>query len=76
VRRCIWVAPATGVEFPGAAQVFRIHRDTEWIAADRPESTPSSQPLPAQTDFDFSWDLRVHSRCAGTESDWDYGGSP
>ena len=28
VRRCIWVAPATGVEFPGAAQVFRIRRDT------------------------------------------------
>lgn len=28
VRRAIWVAPATGVEFPGAAQVFRIRRDT------------------------------------------------
>lgn len=28
VRRAIWVAPATGVEFPGAVQVFRIRRDT------------------------------------------------
>lgn len=28
VRRAIWVAPADGVEFPGAAQVFRIRRDT------------------------------------------------
>jgi len=28
VRRAIWVAPATGIEFPGAAQVFRIRRDT------------------------------------------------
>jgi predicted transposase YbfD/YdcC len=28
VRRQIWVAPATGIDFPGAAQVFRIRRDT------------------------------------------------
>jgi predicted transposase YbfD/YdcC len=28
VRRQIWVAPANGVDFPGAAQVFRIRRDT------------------------------------------------
>jgi predicted transposase YbfD/YdcC len=28
VRRAIWTAPAGGVEFPGAAQVFRIRRDT------------------------------------------------
>ena len=28
VRRAIWVAPADGVEFPGAAQVFRLRRDT------------------------------------------------
>jgi predicted transposase YbfD/YdcC len=28
VRRVIWVVPADGVEFPGAAQVFRIRRDT------------------------------------------------
>jgi predicted transposase YbfD/YdcC len=28
VRRAIWVAPADGVDFPGAAQVFRIRRDT------------------------------------------------
>jgi predicted transposase YbfD/YdcC len=28
VRRAIWVAPAAGVDFPGAAQVFRIRRDT------------------------------------------------
>ena len=28
VRRTIWVAPAEGVEFPGAAQVFQIRRDT------------------------------------------------
>lgn len=28
VRRAIWLAPADGVDFPGAAQVFRIRRDT------------------------------------------------
>ena len=28
VHRSIWVAPATGVEFPGAAQAFLIRRDT------------------------------------------------
>ncbi|MQA63420.1 MAG: ISAs1 family transposase [Actinophytocola sp.] len=28
VRRSIWVAPADGVDFPGAAQVFCIRRDT------------------------------------------------
>lgn len=28
VRRAIWVVPAGGVTFPGAAQVFRIRRDT------------------------------------------------
>ncbi len=28
VRRAIWAAPADGIEFPGAAQVFRIRRDT------------------------------------------------
>jgi predicted transposase YbfD/YdcC len=28
VRRSIWVAAAIGVDFPGAAQVFRIRRDT------------------------------------------------
>lgn len=28
VRRAIWVAPADGVEFPGATQVFRLRRDT------------------------------------------------
>jgi predicted transposase YbfD/YdcC len=28
VRRQIWIAPATGIDFPGAAQVFRIRRDT------------------------------------------------
>lgn len=28
VRRAIWVTSAAGVEFPGAAQVFRIRRDT------------------------------------------------
>lgn len=28
VRRAIWVAPAGGIDFPGAAQVFRIRRDT------------------------------------------------
>ena len=28
VRRAIWIVPAEGVEFPGAAQVFRIRRDT------------------------------------------------
>lgn len=28
VRRAIWVTPADGVNFPGAAQVFRIRRDT------------------------------------------------
>lgn len=28
VRRSIWVAPAEGIDFPGAAQVFRIRRDT------------------------------------------------
>lgn len=28
VRRQIWVAPANDVDFPGAAQVFRIRRDT------------------------------------------------
>lgn len=28
VRRAIWVAPAEGIGFPGAAQVFRIRRDT------------------------------------------------
>jgi predicted transposase YbfD/YdcC len=28
VRRAIWVAPADGVDFPGAQQVFRIRRDT------------------------------------------------
>jgi predicted transposase YbfD/YdcC len=28
VRRAIWVAPAEGIEFPGAAQVFQIRRDT------------------------------------------------
>jgi predicted transposase YbfD/YdcC len=26
-RRSIWTAPATGVDFPGVAQVFRIRRD-------------------------------------------------
>ncbi|WP_326770981.1 hypothetical protein OG978_45980 (plasmid) [Streptomyces sp. NBC_01591] len=28
VRRAIWIAPAEGITFPGAAQVFRIRRDT------------------------------------------------
>jgi predicted transposase YbfD/YdcC len=28
VRRSIWTAPATGVDFPAAAQAFRIRRDT------------------------------------------------
>jgi predicted transposase YbfD/YdcC len=28
VRRAIWVAPADGIDFPGARQVFRIRRDT------------------------------------------------
>lgn len=28
VRRAIWVARADGIDFPGAAQVFRIRRDT------------------------------------------------
>lgn len=28
VRRAIWVAPAEDIEFPGAAQVFQIRRDT------------------------------------------------
>lgn len=28
VRRQIWTAPADGADFPGAAQVFRIRRDT------------------------------------------------
>jgi predicted transposase YbfD/YdcC len=28
VRRAIWVAPADGIDFPGAAQVFRIRRGT------------------------------------------------
>ncbi|MGH3625357.1 MAG: ISAs1 family transposase, partial [Sciscionella sp.] len=28
VRRQIWTAPANGIDFPGAAQVFRIRRDT------------------------------------------------
>jgi hypothetical protein len=28
VRRAIWIAPAGGIDFPGAAQVFRIRRDT------------------------------------------------
>lgn len=28
VRRAIWIAPADGINFPGAAQVFRIRRDT------------------------------------------------
>jgi predicted transposase YbfD/YdcC len=28
VRRAIWVAPADGIDFPGAQQVFRIRRDT------------------------------------------------
>jgi predicted transposase YbfD/YdcC len=28
VRRAIWIAPADGVTFPGAVQVFRIRRDT------------------------------------------------
>jgi predicted transposase YbfD/YdcC len=28
VRRSIWIAPATGVDFSGAVQVFRIRRDT------------------------------------------------
>lgn len=28
VRRAIWVAPAGGIDFPGAAQVFRLRRDT------------------------------------------------
>ena len=28
VRRSIWVSAAIGVDFPGAAQVFRIRRDT------------------------------------------------
>jgi predicted transposase YbfD/YdcC len=28
ITRTIWTAPADGVEFPGAAQVFRIRRDT------------------------------------------------
>lgn len=28
VRRAIWIAPADGIDFPGAAQVFRIRRDT------------------------------------------------
>ncbi|GLZ43812.1 hypothetical protein Acsp05_74360 [Actinokineospora sp. NBRC 105648] len=28
VRRAIWTAPADDIEFPGAAQVFRIRRDT------------------------------------------------
>lgn len=28
VHRAIWVAPADGIDFPGAAQVFRIRRDT------------------------------------------------
>jgi predicted transposase YbfD/YdcC len=27
VRRAIWVAPAEGIDFPGAAQVFQIRRD-------------------------------------------------
>lgn len=27
ITRTIWTAPATGVDFPGAAQVFRIRRD-------------------------------------------------
>lgn len=28
ITRTIWTAPADGVDFPGAAQVFRIRRDT------------------------------------------------
>ncbi len=28
VHRAIWVAPAEGIDFPAAAQVFRIRRDT------------------------------------------------
>jgi predicted transposase YbfD/YdcC len=28
VRRMIWVAPAKGIDFPGATQVFQIRRDT------------------------------------------------
>ncbi|WP_285509996.1 ISAs1 family transposase [Actinokineospora sp. NBRC 105648] len=28
VRRAIWIVPAEGVDFPSAAQVFRIRRDT------------------------------------------------
>jgi predicted transposase YbfD/YdcC len=28
VRRSIWIAPSAGVDLPGAAQVFRIRRDT------------------------------------------------
>jgi predicted transposase YbfD/YdcC len=28
VRRSVWIGPAGGVDFPGAAQVFRIRRDT------------------------------------------------
>jgi predicted transposase YbfD/YdcC len=27
ITRTIWTAPATGIDFPGAAQVFRIRRD-------------------------------------------------
>jgi hypothetical protein len=28
ITRTIWTAPADGVDFPGAAQLFRIRRDT------------------------------------------------
>jgi hypothetical protein len=44
VRRSIWVAPATGVEFPGAAQVFRIRRDTFDKAIGCPKRSCTASP--------------------------------
>jgi hypothetical protein len=35
VRRQIWALPAEGIEFPGAAQIFRIRRDVFDLAGQR-----------------------------------------
>jgi len=35
VRRQIWICPAQGIDFPGAAQIFRIRRDVFNTSGDR-----------------------------------------
>ncbi|HEX5402182.1 MAG TPA: ISAs1 family transposase [Pseudonocardiaceae bacterium] len=64
VRRAIWVAPARGVGFPGAAQAFLIRRDTfdhagHWLSKEIVHGVTSltaAHATPAQ----LAWLIRAH----------------